>query len=151
MNNVLTIHKNDNYKNKQLFTNNYMSENRLNIQNNEKDVKKTYTNLSFIPLNFMKMKFINEEKLYMKEASNSLIIRKDTKSSVNSVVLQKFKKIYSFNYYSHKLNIKELKNVIKNYIPYPKIYKKRKKDNSNYHTLLSSRFSNIYLFSYFSY
>ena len=40
MNNVLTIHKNDNYKNKQLFTNNYMSENRLNIQNNEKDVKK---------------------------------------------------------------------------------------------------------------
>ena len=59
MNNVLTIHKNDNYKNKQLFTNNYMSENRLNIQNNEKDVKKTYTNLSFIPLNFMKMKFIN--------------------------------------------------------------------------------------------
>ena len=132
MNNVLTIHKNDNYKNKQLFTNNYMSENRLNIQNNEKDVKKTYTNLSFIPLNFMKMKFINEEKLYMKEASNSLIIRKDTKSSVNSVVLQKFKKIYSFNYYSHKLNIKELKKVIKNYIPCPKIYKKRIKDYSNY-------------------
>ena len=139
MNNVLTIHKNDNYKNKQLFTNNYMSENRLNIQNNEKDVKKTYTNLSFIPLNFMKMKFINEENLYMKEASNSLIIRKDTKSSVNSVVLQKFKKIYSFNYYSHKLNIKELKNVIKNYIPCPKIYKKRKKDNSNYNLDLSSK------------
>ena len=139
MNNVLTIHKIDNFKNKQLFTNNYMSENRLNIQSNEKEYKKTTTNLSLIPLNFTKMRFINEENVYIKDASNNLIIRKDTKSSINSVILQKFKNIYNFNYYSNKLNIKELEKVIENYITCPKKYKKITKDNSNFNLDLSSK------------
>ncbi len=147
MNNVLTIHKIDNFKNKQLFTNNYMSENRLNIQSNEKEYKKTTTNLSLIPLNFTKMRFINEENVYIKDASNNLIIRKDTKSSINSVVLKKFKKIYNFNYYSHKLNLKELEKVIKNYITYPKIYKKISKDNSNYNLDLSSKSRSFHTYS----
>ena len=95
MNNVLSNEKNEHLNNKQILTNNYMSSHRLKNEKEENNVKKTFTNLSILPFNFPKIKVLNNDNCPFKDSENSFIIRKNSKSTINSIVVQRHKKIYS--------------------------------------------------------
>ena len=102
MNNVLSNDKNENNFNKQILSNNFMSEHRLKNGKEEHKIKKTFTNLSSIPCNLQKIIYLNKEKFPFKNMTNSLIIKKDSISTYNSITIQKNEKIYHFNYH-HKI------------------------------------------------
>ena len=125
MNNVLSNEKNEHLNNKQILTNNYMSSHRLKNEKEENNVKKTFTNLSILPFNFPKIKVLNNDNCPFKDSENSFIIRKNSKSTINSIVVQRHKKIYNFNY-PEKLNLKRIEKVIED------LKKKKKKKNISY-------------------
>ena len=106
MNNVLSTDKNENNFNKQVLSNNFMSEQRLKNGKEGFNIKKTFTNLCNIPFNLQKIVETKKEKSPFKNNTNSLIIKKDSMNSYNSIIIQKKEKIYHFNYH-HKL----LKNI----------------------------------------
>ena len=105
MNNVLSIDKNDN-NNKQILSNNFISEQRLKYGKEENKIKKTFSTLSNNPFNLQNIIDSNKEKSLFKKISNSLIIKKDSISSYNSITLKKNEKIYHLNY-----NNKIIKNI----------------------------------------
>ena len=86
MNNVLSIDKNDN-NNKQILSNNFISEQRLKYGKEENKIKKTFSTLSNNPFNLQNIIDSNKEKSLFKKISNSLIIKKDSISSYNSKII----------------------------------------------------------------
>lgn len=143
MNNVLSNEKNEHLNNKQILTNNYMSSHRLKNEKEENNVKKTFTNLSILPFNFPKIKVLNNDNCPFKDSENSFIIRKNSKSTINSIVVQRHKKIYNFNY-PEKLNLKRIEKVIEDFISISKKkkdkkFKKNFQNYNNYNIDLSSQ------------
>ena len=123
MNKVLSIYKNEKKQIKEeVFTNNYVSELRIkDLKVDENIIKKNFTNLTFIP--FKQIRELNKDKINIKNSSNNLMVRKSSKSLINTITVQKLEKIYNFNYYGNKLNLKEIEKVIENFILEPKTKK----------------------------
>ena len=96
MNNVLSTDKNENNFNKQVLSNNFMSEQRLKNGKEEFNIKKTFTNLCNIPFNLQKIVEAKKENSPFKNNTNSLIIKKDSMNSYNSIIIQKKRKNLSF-------------------------------------------------------